>query len=150
MLVSRYNETANPVVLNRLVASALLEDLRAHKPLRSDSLGITSILALLEMSRSNSFYEREPTGILQQDDFAEMNELGEADGFRCLEVVLKETIEEMSHGSATGDFVQRMTAVFRSLGQAGPGTAQTAEAETFLSELTKRLKRAEAPPDVHS
>ncbi|MEA2787277.1 MAG: hypothetical protein QOF71_3381 [Candidatus Eremiobacteraeota bacterium] len=152
MLVSRCNETTNPVVLNRLIAEGLLDDLRSGKGARANPLGVASILDLLDMYRSNNFYEREPTGILERADFDDLNALGESDGFRCLETVLRETHEEVLAKSSIGDFVERANVLLTSL--LAPGSPEfvqnVSEAERFLSVLTSRLKNAEARVDAHA
>jgi hypothetical protein len=102
---------------------------------------VENVLRLLEMYRSDDFYADEPRGILEQDDFADLNALREFDGFNRLKEALRSTHATFLPGSDVADFTQQVTEIFKVL-RASNEPENLAKAQRFLSDLTNALSNA--------
>ncbi len=139
MLVSRYTETPNQVVMGRVIASSLLADLDSPNGNGAEPIGVHNMLRLLKMYDTDTFYTHDPLGILEQDDFADLNHLRESDDSSRLKESLKATHEAFSPELSTGDFAHRVSDLLEKLLVKTASAEDLADIKRFLSNLTNAL-----------
>jgi hypothetical protein len=138
-LISRFTEAGNPLVMSRLITTSLLGEIRAHDQL--EPMGVENVLRLLEMYRFDAFRDREPTGILNDGDFADLNATLDSEGFGRLKLALRSAHERFLPGSSIDDFTKQTADLFQPL--IDPETPECVREdpsiERFLVVLTEEL-----------
>src|SRR5260370_9503953 len=104
MLVSREVQFVDPVVMSRVIATSLLQDLRSSGGSHAERLSVLNLLRLLEMYSADVFYVHEPLGILEQDDFSNLNGRGASSDLSRLKAALESTPATLSPNASPPEF----------------------------------------------
>jgi hypothetical protein len=142
MLISQYAAAGDPIVMSRIIANALLAQLRGPAGYHIEPLNIVNMLRLLDMYSTDTFDTPEPLGILEEETFSDLNEINEARRSQRLKEALDATREALLPGATPAEFASTIGGALRKLIQPGnlPYEPQDIEkTESFLSELSNAL-----------
>jgi hypothetical protein len=141
MLSSRDSHATDPVAMSRVIAASLLRDLRASRGAQIEYLSVVNLIRMLEIYANGGFYARQPLGILERDDFANINSVGEADRYECLQTAMRATHEAISPQSAPKDFAAEFSNLFSHIGKddSRPQAETVERLDTFLTRFTQSL-----------
>ena len=141
MLINRRTRNADPVVISRVIVNSLLSDMRESKGEYVEALSVLNVLRLLDIYEMDAFSVRKPLGVLQQDDFGDLNGRQGAENLARLKVALASTHQAFLPKASQSEFAQHIRGVLTSFVDRKPGTvaADVSEADRFLAELTKSL-----------
>lgn len=144
MLVDRGSRIADPVVMSRVIANSFLNEMRSSHGARVDHLSVVNILRLLDIYETDAFNARKPLGILQRDDFSDLNGQYGLASFERLKSALKAAHQEYLPNTSAACFAQSVRDLLVKFDAAqgnNPETMaeNTAEVDRFLSALTKSL-----------
>lgn len=144
MLVNRRTRVADPVVISRIIASSLLNDLQSSNGARVEPLSVLNVLRLLDVYESQSFSVPQPLGILQHDDFADLNGRRGVVDLKRLKSALAVTHQSFLPQSSESEFAQRARDLFRPFisneDDATNRAERVPEANRFLRKLTEALQ----------
>lgn len=138
MLASRYSQLGDPVAMSRVIANSLLSELRSSNGAKVEPLSVINLCRLMQMYAQSSFYSRNPLGILEQDDFADLNSLSSSEGFKRLQAAIRQTHAALSPNSAPSAFASEIAALLSALGNR-KGNFDVQRLDTFLSRLSESL-----------
>lgn len=138
MLISHSSRASDPVVMSRLIAKTMLQEIKESPEQSVSRISVVNMLRLLEMYRYNSFRARQPLGILEHarvDDLStsiELDRLREAIASVHRQLLPNET--EAAFSTKVGEVMVKLMPEDRS---AKP--ADVSLVRKFLKGLTKAL-----------
>ena len=144
MLMGMSTETVNPVRMSRAIAHAVLHDLSGSQGRAAEPLATSSFLRLIDMYRRNSFEDERHLGVLEKDNFQDLNVGHVSDLYERLRKILDETIRQFDNDDPMqfATHIYDLLAPYAKNGRStltGPDLAQLTE---FLKKLTASLKNA--------
>jgi hypothetical protein len=129
--------------MSRIIANALLAQLRGSDGRRIEPLNIVNMLRLLDMYSADAFGTPEPLGILEEDNFSDLNEIDEARRSQRLKAALDETRNALLPNATPGEFVATIGGSLRKLiserGRHSFEAQDREKTENFLSKLSNAL-----------
>jgi hypothetical protein len=143
MLISQDAGMADPIVMSRVIANALLSELRESHGRRVQRLSVVNILRLLETYDADAFHIPEPLGILEHS-ISDFDDVRRVRGFKRLKTALQSTHHALQPTATRSEFVDTTSALLRSLlpestSGSPPEVQDFTGVERFLSELTNAL-----------
>lgn len=147
MLVSASAGLVSPVMTSRAVTNAVLAELRKSHGRQAQPLPVLSLLRLLDMYEHNNFYSGRHLGILEKDNFSDLNDVDRSDEYARLKAALEKAHADFSRDSSVKEFVERVSSLLAQFADDGKPTValpeqSVSELEKFLSILSRALTAA--------
>lgn len=108
MLISHSSRSSDPVVMSRIIARTMLQEMASSPENSASRISVINMLRLLEMYQFDSFRSRQPLGILEHHRSNELSTSSGQSGFDRLRKALIAVHDGMLHGTERAEFSKRI------------------------------------------